>query len=291
MHVQKFLEKNKSISEVSLTLNVDGLNLTKSTNSQIWPILAYATEPSGKHISPVFAIGIFHGHSKPSINENFRELVEEIQALKDFMYLDKPIKINIRAFVCDAPAKSFCTGVKNYNAYSGCSKCCQEGEYVENRVTFPDMSSPLRTDDAFKNHTDEYHHKYISPLEALSFGMVSSFPLDYMHLVCLGVMKKMIGYWMSGPLKCRLSGNMIKKINKRILNFSKHLPGEFNRKLRPITEYVRWKATDLRSFCLYYGQFVLTGILNSDFYQHFLQLNVAEHTHFPTNATQHKYSR
>lgn len=105
--------------------------------------------------------------------------------------------------------------------------------------------------------------------------MVSCFPLDYMRLVCLGVVKKMIGYWMSGSLKCRLSGNMLQRVNNRIKNISASLPGGFNRKLRPISEFVRWKATELRSFCLYYGQYVLKDILPTDYYQHFLQLSVA----------------
>lgn len=68
-----------------------------------------------------------------------------------------------------------------------------------------------------------------------------------MHLICLGVIKKIIGYYMTGPLKCRLSFNMIQKINERIKNISDNLPSEFNRRLRPITEYGRWKDTELRS--------------------------------------------
>lgn len=53
---------------------------------------------------------------------------------------------------------------------------------------------------------DEGHHLGSSPLVATSLGMVSGFPLDYMHLVCLGVMRWLLHLWLKGPLACRLSG-------------------------------------------------------------------------------------
>ena len=34
-----------------------------------------------------------------------------------------------------------------------------------------------------------------SPLKELGVGMVSWFAPDYMHLVCLGVMKKLVPMW------------------------------------------------------------------------------------------------
>uniref|UniRef100_H2Y7T6 Uncharacterized protein n=1 Tax=Ciona savignyi TaxID=51511 RepID=H2Y7T6_CIOSA len=48
-----------------------------------------------------------------------------------------------------------------------------------------------------------------SPLCTLGLGMVSQFPLDYMHLVCLGVVKKIILAWVKGPLRNRLSSTII----------------------------------------------------------------------------------
>lgn len=134
--VAKF-SKEHELSKVFLTFNVDGLPLTKSTNSQIWPILAYASDITGEHISSVFAVAVYHGNSKPPINDFFREFVDELKVL--IHKKKNGIEIKTRAFICDAPAKSFCTGTKNHNAYSGCSKCCQQGKYVENRVTFPEM--------------------------------------------------------------------------------------------------------------------------------------------------------
>lgn len=57
-----------------------------------------------------------------------------------------------------------------------------------------------------------------------------------------------------------LSIRMIGDISSRIKVISDNLPFDFNRNLRPLKEYSRWKATECRSFLLYI---------------HFMQLSVA----------------
>ena len=53
------------------------------------------------------------------------------------------------------------------------------------------MRCPLRSDASFRARADEEHHIGTSVLENLiGFDMVNNFPLDYMHLVCLGVVRK-----------------------------------------------------------------------------------------------------
>ena len=52
-------------------------------------------------------------------------------------------------------------------------------------MTFPETNATLRTDGAFKAMSDEDYHRGPNPFCELSIGMVSQFPIDYMHLVCL----------------------------------------------------------------------------------------------------------
>lgn len=82
------------------------------------------------------------------------------------------------------------------------------------KMSFPKTDAQLRTDTSFMNRTDEEHHKGVSPFVALNIGMVTHFPLDYMHLVCLGVTKRFLLLLMTGPLKCRLSANSVKSISE-----------------------------------------------------------------------------
>ena len=52
-------------------------------------------------------------------------------------------------------------------------------------MTFPEPNAPLRNDVSSNAFEDEDHHKGISPLVELNIGMVSQFPQEHMHLVCL----------------------------------------------------------------------------------------------------------
>ena len=61
------------------------------------------------------------------------------------------------------------------------------------------MDAPLRTDYNFRNRVNEDHHLLgISKFEETDIDMVSQFPVEYMHLVCLGVVKKIIKLWIKG---------------------------------------------------------------------------------------------
>lgn len=65
---------------------------------------------------------------------------------------------------------------------------CQYG-----RFTFDGINHSLRNDDEYMRRLDEDHHKESkSPLSLIPIDMVSQVPFEYMHLVCLGVMKKIL---------------------------------------------------------------------------------------------------
>lgn len=88
-----------------------------------------------------------------------------------FIWKNKNIKIKFNVLICDAPAKAFITYVKGHTGYHGCSKCIQEGEFI-NCVTFSELGCTLRTDKSFKVKQDEEHHIGLSELELLGIGMV-----------------------------------------------------------------------------------------------------------------------
>lgn len=135
----------------------------------------------------------------------------------NFLFQGIPMRLQLSSMVCNAPAPAFVKNVIGHSGYSGCEKCVQEGEHVSNRVTFPETGSLLRTDEDFRGMVDEGHHLGLSPLSNTSLAMVSGFPLDYMHLVCLGVMRRLLHLWLKGPFACRLSGFQVRTLyEKRI---------------------------------------------------------------------------
>lgn len=176
--------------------------------------------------------------------------------------------------MCDAPAKAYVKAAKSFSGYYGCDKCCIKGKYL-GRMTFPNLHGRLRTDHSFANQDQKKHHKGISPLTLVGIPMVTSFPLDYMHLVCLGVVRKLIGYWCKGPLKTRLAYFLIMQASGHLATFRSHIPRDFARKPRALHQYERWKATEFRHFVLYSGPVALKKVLPLGKYRHFLHLHVA----------------
>ncbi len=138
---------------------------------------------------------------------------------------------------------------------------------------------PLRHFLLWKGHTsgqswpndDPEHHHGTSPLEETSLDMVSGFPLDYMHLVCLGVMRRLLHLWLRlGPLTCRLSGFQATVLTERLVGAKKNVPMEFACKPRAVREIDRWKATEFRQFLLYTGPVMLKDLLSTEVYKNFL---------------------
>ncbi|KAG8229373.1 hypothetical protein J437_LFUL000894 [Ladona fulva] len=85
-------------------------------------------------------------------------------------------------------------------------------------------------------------------LRNLALGLISQVPLDYMHLVCLGVMKRLIRLWVENGSKSETQ----------------------NSKIFQILESYR-----ILAFLLYYGPCVLINILPNEMYTHVLVLTSA----------------
>jgi len=268
--------EKKSVNHIKLQVNIDGLQLFKSTSTQFWPILGLTS----LNKSP-FVIGLYCGTSKPSINEYLSDFIEEFKEIKKnkITYNSDIVDVSIDCFICDAPAKAYIKQIKGHNAYYGCDKCKQEGKYIKNRMTFPNTENPLRTDEEFCQMIDEDHHKDVTPLHEICDYLVTGCVIDYMHLLCLGVVKRMISFWMKGPIekRIRLHNNDVRKISNHIVSLRHTLPSDFSRKPRSIFEVDRWKATEFRQLLLYTGPLVFKDVLEESIYKHFLLLFVGIH--------------
>jgi len=275
-------ERVQQLDEIKLVIGIDGLPISRSSSNQFWPILAYVRSK----FNIVFLVGLYFGTEKPMDSNDFiKDFVNEATHLvsngiiiKNYAY-----KVVIDVFCCDTPAKAFILKIKGHNGFSSCTRCEIEGEYKENRLCFPysDVSNRevKRTHDNYLNRTDTNHHSSVTSISSVvdisGVNVVSSFSLDYMHLVTLGVMKKLILLWMKGPLNVRLPSSKIKQISNLLLSFRSKFPCEFSRKPRALEEVLRWKATEFRSFLLYIGPLVLKSIVSKDCFKNFMALNIA----------------
>jgi len=96
-----------------------------------------------------------------------------------------------------------------------------------------------------------------------------------MHLVLLGVMRKLLHTWCSGPRRRRLSAQQIQVISHRLEGYRPFIPVEFQRKPRSLLHIRHWKAKEFRTFLCYTGPVACRGVLHEDVYNNFMLLSCA----------------
>lgn len=124
-----------TLLSIDLLVNIDGLLLSRSSSSQIYPILCSLF----KYLYNISVIGIYHGYEKPTdANEYLSNFVKEaIELVNDgFVFQGRVLPFTIKSFICDAPAKSFITYCKNHSGFYSCTKCIQKGKYIKGRTSF-----------------------------------------------------------------------------------------------------------------------------------------------------------
>lgn len=106
--------------------------------------------------------------------------------------------------------------------------------------------------------------------------MIQDFVIaDPLHLLELGVMKRLLTGWRDGHFGYigKLSAFQIQCLSTAITNVK--LPKEIHRRMRGMDCLAFWKGTEWRSFLLYVGIVVLKDVLDERLYKHFLLLFTA----------------
>ena len=214
---------------VDLNIGIDGIPIFKSSPIQIWPILFIMKNVGFNKPLP---IAVYAGLCKP----NFSGFIEQIH--KDLVlfisYVNVSgffIKITNVLFICDAPARSFCQCVKNHSGYNACPYCRIPGVYASNKVIFPfGVTYPSHTGCNYKS-ISESNQLFLSPLAEVA-DLSCDFPPEYMHTVCLGVIRRLVISNFSnkyGRLNCRVSENLKELLEQRVKLWHGVLRSEFHR--------------------------------------------------------------
>lgn len=162
--------------------------------------------------------------------QNIEEYLEKyVNELKDlfhngYEYEGNNYEVIIRNYILDAPAMAFIKCCKRHSGYAACQKCTVIGEYNNHRVTFVDLDQPLRTDESFRNREQLQHHEGISPLERLGTGLVSQFRLDPMHLLYIGVFKRLLHFWLFVVGVWKLHGDIVNLISEVLCFLGNFVP-------------------------------------------------------------------
>lgn len=268
--------------EILLAANIDGLPVSKSTNSSFWPILC-TVKSVDKIKNKVFMVALYHGNVKPDANEFLTDFVNEcVELSQNGIYINSiRYHFKLTMLICDTPAKSYILAIKGHSGYFSCTKCDIEGDMANRVMCFVDTENlHKRSDYSFRNKVQPDHHIGTTILLKIpNFNIIDNVPIDYMHCLLLGGMKhflcnKVYG-WIYGRPPYKLRARDVNKISEHLLKLKKHIPCEFSRKTRPITECKRYKATEFRLLLLYTGPIILKDVISSKMYNNFIVLSLA----------------
>lgn len=273
--LQKALEHLDRSLSISLNVNVDGLPVHKSSTKNFWPILCKIHEIP--EIAPM-AVGIYYGCSKPkSATEFLNPFIDELLSIMEsgLVINGYPVTVKIRCFICDSPARSFIKGVINFNGKHGCLKCTTKGkyDYTANTVVYPQTNAPARTDEMFRNKEYPEHQRNETPLVRLPIDMVEDIIVsDALHLLELGVMRRLLNGWRTGSMTKRAKWSTMEKAEISDFLVKLRFPKEIHRRMRSLEFVSLWKGLEYRNFLNYVGLVLLKDFLPEKHYQHFLTL-------------------
>ncbi|XP_025153981.1 uncharacterized protein LOC112588403 [Harpegnathos saltator] len=314
---KKLCKRNKPLNNMwnfSYTFNTDGCQAANSSKVSIWPIYATLNElPYKMRSKYMMLLGIWVNKRESNMQIFLQPFVKEANFLSTYglqWQYDKNTIITSRIIsICccvDSVARPAMLNMKQFNGHYGCTFCEHPTEYVEGYRKYPVSTNifPNRTNVSIKQNMITAHATSIpikgvkgpSPLMSLKyFDLVNGMVPDYMHSVLLGVTKQLTEMYFSYPGKKFYVGqpNMFETINNRLLHIRP--PKNITRQPRSLHERSLWKASEWRSWLMWYSLVCLYGILPKKYVAHLAQLVCAIHTfftkiHFNRHDTKSKFT-
>ena len=284
---------------ISLMLNTDGIPVFKSSKFSLWPFYYVINELSPckrqKRENLIFA-GLWFGPDKPHMMTYLRPFCISLRELQDKgIEVESPdvddkfvCKVFLIAACCDLPAKCLLTNTVQFNGHCGCSKCLQVGistgtskgghvhvyPFDPNNPKGPERTHQGMTDDAKLAMSNNPVNGVKGPcwLTYLrgSFDLVKGNSIDYMHGVCLGIMKQLLTLWFAVTHSSEgfSHASSVTIVDQRLDSIKP--PNNITRMPRSITQHFKfWKASELRAFLLFMAQ------LFSEVYLTLIILNIS----------------
>ena len=271
----KILQVVNGVVKISLKVNIDSLPVYKSSSLSLMPILISFRNVG---VSRIFPVGFFLGNGKPDLSSFLCDFINDLVTLSCGLLVDGiTFCITNVLILCDAPARAFLQTINYHGHKNGCGYCNVVGTYVDGRIVYPSVTGIDRRDEKY-SQLSENNQVGLSPLTRVPIlRLKTDFPPEYQHLVCLGVCRRILSFFFTKVkdfnLPCRLSSTQLSEVSEAIKSSRKFIPVEFQRKLRSLNEFNNYKATELRTFLLYLGPFLLRKHLPLEYFQHFLLLH------------------
>ncbi|XP_064474212.1 uncharacterized protein LOC135388539 isoform X2 [Ornithodoros turicata] len=284
-------------NDVSLTFNTDGVQLFESSQFSIWPITVQVNElPFKERLLHPAVAGLWFGKTKPNFKAFFHPFVKTMNRLstQGFKWSNAEGEVTTKVFpgpcTVDSVARAPLVNMHQFNGRFGCLWCFHEGEVIakgrgHTRVyPITDREHAIRTSaSVYKDATkarqrNEPTRGILGPsvLFLLSyFDICKGVVVDYMHTVCLGVVKATTVMWLTNASQPYYLKPKLGEVNQRILNIK--TVAEISRLPRKVTDYNIWKASEWRAWLLFYSVPVLTDLLPKKYLKNWKKLVMIMH--------------
>lgn len=225
---------NMILNNLEVNFHIDSASLDSASNIQLYPIQI--------RIANIFQskpeiVEVWKGSSKPaSAIEYLTPFINDVLQVKNndgIIFNGKKFTFKLRCFIADAVARAFVLGHQGHKSQAPCSKCWLTGRSVRQGVmVYSGVDHRLRTNDEYVMCLDREHHSEgESSIARLSMDLVNQSVFEYMHLVCIVVMKKIfLAVLMENMLHLQNSPTSITTLSARLEIAKKFCPQEFARK-------------------------------------------------------------
>eukprot|EP00732_Lithocolla_globosa_P001596 Lithocolla_globosa_v1_NODE_817_length_3237_cov_73.340981.p1 type:complete len:998 gc:universal NODE_817_length_3237_cov_73.340981:3077-84(-) len=274
--------------------NTDGVQLFKSSKWGIWPVhvVCYDQPPEIRYLPEnMILVGIWFGTEKPCMNILLEPLVDSFECFnRGEVVVETATGEELTPNVAmvngtfDLPAKALVTNSKQYNGECGCGYCKSKGttEGGRGRRVFPfSFDSEDRTNESMTDDAEEAlaTGEPVNGVKGaavvslfMSWNMVWSICVDYMHGMALGIGVKLMKLWFDSKYngEAWYIGPYLREVDGHLMMM---MPPSFVRRLpRSIRHRKYWKAAEVKQWMLVYGPIILHGILPEHLYVHYLML-------------------
>ncbi|XP_068757460.1 uncharacterized protein [Montipora capricornis] len=294
---------------LSLQINTDGVAVFRSSKFSIWPVYFTVNElpPNCRQQRKyrLFA-GLWFGVSKP----HFQTFMQPFAtALNDLFFRGIPVKMKdedrlLRCILLlgtfDAPAKCLFQEFCQFNAFHGCPYCLSPGKTVQTSSKGHTHAYPFDDKNLKNGHGEPRTHEQTLKFAAEAtkkcaengiqnsvkgvkgyswfmfvpkFDIIRGVAIDYMHSTLLGVVKMLLTLWSDKSYKGEPWSvcSRMQEIEERYLKIGP--PSCITRLPRSLfANFGHLKASELRTFLLFYSIPCLYGILPEQYFQHYILL-------------------
>lgn len=278
-------------SLISFVYHIDGAPTVKSKTLNLWPMQCFVVElPISVRYSfkNIIFSGLWFGTKKPLLQmfqEKFVEQVEQLNVtgmqfqMREGGEIVTLTCLKVLGHLADLVAKAPSVNMKQFNGEFGCSVCLHPGEMINKGRGHVRVYPVYNDQPERRTHQDTLLHAMAAQQSGTAFfGVVGTSPLhrvlqipdslmlDYMHLVLEGEFSRRFSIWLNPRNEHGYLAKRTAALEKKMLDIS--FPHDFNRKLRPISEFKRWKDREIQNFFLYASLPLLKFHLPSEYYHH-----------------------